>query len=101
MARDYLNVHRFTSSSREDKGQLHDSCYPGLACQWRMFWYVCGYHRGAAQILSSAEAIHENRWVANGSEHSERGLNNKICNSSRCIAPHCGIYRVSLRFSDW
>ena len=37
MARGYLNVRRFTNISREDKGQLHDSCYPGLACQWRMF----------------------------------------------------------------
>jgi len=53
MARDYLNVRRFTSISREDKGQLHDSCYPGLACQWRMSWYVCGYEHWFALCCQS------------------------------------------------
>jgi hypothetical protein len=70
MARDYLNVRRFTSISRKDKGQLHDSCYPGLACQWRMSGYACGYeHRFALCCQSYGDSGCETKHSENTDGH--------------------------------
>src|SRR5580700_4762507 len=70
MARDYLDVRRSTGVSHEDKGQLHDSFYPGLARQWRMSWYVCGYkHRFALCRHSYGESGSETKHSANADAH--------------------------------
>jgi hypothetical protein len=70
MARDDLHIRRFSIISREDKAQLHDSCYPCLACQWRMSWYICGHqHRFALGCHGYGDSGSETKHSANTDDH--------------------------------
>jgi hypothetical protein len=85
MARNYLNVRRFTGLPHEDKGKLHDSFCPGLARQWGMPWYVCGYkHRFALCRHRYGERGGETKHSANADVHRS-ALPLKIVRWFRCL----------------